>query len=197
LTPVYFEEWFRKFYEKTWDELEGQENILYPSHWRTVYIMRDLPDSDFFDIKSTPKRETIADIITIAFQEMVTEMTERIALEPDLNWSNYRNTKVSHLARIDAFSRENVYTDGYAKSLNAVTSRTGPSWRMVVEMGEIPTAKVVYPGGQSGNPGSKYYDDFLDEWAEGKYFDALYLQSPEEGSDRIYFTQKFQKSVSN
>lgn len=198
LTPVYFQEWFRIFYEKTWDELSTQtqyEDILYPSHWRTVYIMRDLPESSFFDIKSTPERETVTDIITIAFQEMVENITARIIAEPDLNWSNFRNTKVSHIAQIDAFSRKNVYTDGYAKSLNAVTSRTGPSWRMVVEMGDLPTAKVVYPGGQSGNPGSKYYDSFLDKWADGEYYDALYLQSVEEGSERLMFVQEFESTM--
>ena len=28
----------------------------------------------------------------------------------------------------------------------------------------------VYPGGQSGNPGSRFYNNLLDPWAEGKYF---------------------------
>lgn len=198
LTPVYFEEWFRIFYKKTWDELSEQtqyEDILYPSHWRTVYIMRDLPESSFFDIKSTPERETVTDIITTAFQEMVAEVAAKIIVEPDLNWSNYRNTKVSHIAQIDAFSHKNVYTDGYGKALNAVTARTGPSWRMVVEMSDTPSAKVVYPGGQSGNPGSKYYDDFLDEWADGQYFDALYMQSAEEGSERVIFAQEFKTTA--
>jgi penicillin amidase len=33
----------------------------------------------------------------------------------------------------------------------------------------------VYPGGQSGNPGSKFYDNFIDSWAAGKYFKLLFL----------------------
>jgi len=182
LNPVYFEEWFRIFYEKVWDEIDNSpyKKILYPSHWRTVYIMRDLPESNFFDIKSTPERETCSDIITIAFQEMVKGVTARLLVEPDLNWSNFRNTKVTHLAQIDAFSEKNIYTDGYRRALNAVTSRTGPSWRMVVEMDSIPKAKVVYPGGQSGNPGSPFYANFLDEWAEGTYFDANFMQSSDD-----------------
>ncbi|PGH40638.1 MAG: hypothetical protein CRN43_01765, partial [Candidatus Nephrothrix sp. EaCA] len=27
----------------------------------------------------------------------------------------------------------------------------------------------AYPGGQSGNPGSPYYNTFLKDWANGKY----------------------------
>jgi penicillin amidase len=33
----------------------------------------------------------------------------------------------------------------------------------------------VYPGGQDGNPGSKYYDNFLDQWAAGKLNKLLFL----------------------
>jgi penicillin G amidase len=35
-------------------------------------------------------------------------------------------------------------------------------------------AYVVYPGGQSGNPGSKYYATFLDYWVKGKYYEVKY-----------------------
>ena len=41
---------------------------------------------------------------------------------------------------------------------------------MVVELTDDIHAYGVYPGGQSGNPGSKYYDDFIDTWAAGKYY---------------------------
>ena len=34
---------------------------------------------------------------------------------------------------------------------------------------------AVYPGGQSGNPGSKYYDTFVDTWAAGKYYPLLFV----------------------
>ena len=33
-------------------------------------------------------------------------------------------------------------------------------------------AYVVYPGGQSGNPGSKYYADFLDYSVKAKYYEV-------------------------
>jgi penicillin amidase len=33
----------------------------------------------------------------------------------------------------------------------------------------------VYPGGQSGNPGSKYYATFIDKWAKGEYNKLLFL----------------------
>jgi len=58
--------------------------------------------------------------------------------------------------------------------LNATSSRNGPSWRMIVTLGDKVTARVVYPGGQSGNPGSPHYDSMVDTWQAGKYYDALF-----------------------
>jgi len=54
-------------------------------------------------------------------------------------------------------------------TINAAKGDHGPSWRMVVQMGKEIEAYGVYPGGQSGNPGSKYYANFLQQWVDGKY----------------------------
>jgi hypothetical protein len=43
----------------------------------------------------------------------------------------------------------------------------------------------IIPGGQSGNPGSFYYDDMLKTWQEGKLKELLFLQSATEKSTRI------------
>ena len=39
---------------------------------------------------------------------------------------------------------------------------------MIVSLTPETEAYGVYPGGQSGNPGSKFYDDFIDKWVAGK-----------------------------
>ena len=63
----------------------------------------------------------------------------------------------------------------------------GPSWRMIVEMSSPPTAYVIYAGGQSGNPGSKYYDNLVDTWAAGEYREILFMQNAQK-TDKILFT---------
>jgi penicillin amidase len=35
----------------------------------------------------------------------------------------------------------------------------------------------VYPGGQSGNPGSKHYDEMVDVWSKGEYYTLDFLKS--------------------
>ena len=40
---------------------------------------------------------------------------------------------------------------------------------MIIELADKINAHVVYPGGQSGNPASRHYDDMVDDWVSGKY----------------------------
>jgi penicillin amidase len=48
---------------------------------------------------------------------------------------------------------------------------------MVVALGKTPKAYGIYPGGQSGNPGSFYYDDFIKNWQKGELATLHYLSS--------------------
>ena len=81
---------------------------------------------------------------------------------------------------------------GHRNSLNATKKNHGPSWRMIVELGaDKPHAFVVYPGGQSGNPGNKHYDDFVEKWGKGEYYEAVFLRKADETNARIASTQTF------
>ena len=51
-----------------------------------------------------------------------------------------------------------------------LTATTGPSWRMIVTLsGAGVSAEGVYPGGQSENPASPWYDDQVPLWWDGQY----------------------------
>lgn len=194
LEPLYFDTWFKEFYRMTWDEISEENKdskLLYPTEWRTCFILRDVPETNYFDIKATPEKETAWDIIELSFRSAVQKILTEIVERPDLNWSNHRNTTIAHLGQIPSFSTKNVYMDGHMNTLNAVRSYAGPSWRMVVELGEETKASVVYPGGQSGNPGSLYYDNFIDTWAEGKYYEAQFVKTSEEITGDLLMTQEF------
>jgi penicillin amidase len=52
-----------------------------------------------------------------------------------------------------------------------LVSQQGPSWRMIVRWtghGQA-TAEGVYPGGQSENPASPWYEDLVADWWNGRY----------------------------
>ena len=51
-----------------------------------------------------------------------------------------------------------------------LTARVGPSWRMIVTLSASGVAaEGVYPGGQSENPASPWYDDQVPLWWGGQY----------------------------
>jgi penicillin amidase len=56
---------------------------------------------------------------------------------------------------------------------------------MVVELGKKPKGHGVYPGGQSGNPGSPFYDNMIDTWADGKLYDLYLMSSAADTSGKI------------
>lgn len=45
----------------------------------------------------------------------------------------------------------------------------GPAYRQIVDVGDPGTSQWVIPGGSSGDPLSRHYDDQLADWRQGRY----------------------------
>ncbi|MEP6684418.1 MAG: penicillin acylase family protein, partial [Parafilimonas sp.] len=123
----------------------------------------------FADDINTPAHETVEDDITAAFKSIV-PVLEKAKQNNALEWGKFKDGGIVSLLKIPAFSRLHLNVGGGANIINAFEKIHGPSWRMIVELTDDINAYGVYPGGQSGNPGSKYYDDFINTWAAGKYY---------------------------
>ena len=202
--PVVFEEWYNAFYDGTWDEFSAQknaDNISKPRTWRTVFLLRDEPTSKFFDKVLTPTvKETAKEILTESFKKMALNLVKlqaenviKFPSSPKLVWSNYKDTEVPHISNLPGFGRSHLNNGGQVRTINSVKKNHGPSWRMIVELGDTPRAFVVYPGGQSGNPGSKHYADFIEKWTKGEYYEAVYMKKADETSPRLTGVQEFNK----
>jgi penicillin G amidase len=52
-----------------------------------------------------------------------------------------------------------------------LVAAAGPSWRMIVHWTRSgkPVAEGIYPGGQSENPASPWYENLVTDWWDGKY----------------------------
>ncbi len=210
--PILFTEWFKNVYTATWDEVNESKTpkpaqLLRPSEWRTIELLKNEPKSIYFDLKATPAREAATEIVTQGFKDMAKNVTAAVVkykiTDPKGSyiWAKHQDLNIYHLLRkatdvispMDAFSRLHVVSSGHGKSINAVRNNHGPSWRMIVELGDSVKAFVAYPGGQSGNPGSRHYDEFLDKWAKGEYYEAVFLRNAAEKNKRIVLTQQFSK----
>ena len=51
---------------------------------------------------------------------------------------------------------------------------SGQSWVMVVNLSNMSRSYGVYPGGQSENPESPQYSNYIDDWIKGNYLPLLY-----------------------
>ncbi len=134
-------------------------------------------DSNFSvadDIRTKGKIETLKEQINLGVEQATVKLIE-LEKEGKLAWGAFKSTKVLHLTKIPALSRLNLPIGGGVNIINATTDVHGPSWRMVVHLTDEIEAYGLYPGGQSGNPGSIYYDTFVDYWAAGKYYRLLFL----------------------
>lgn len=184
--PVLFDLWFNAIYSNIWDDFANNDlPILRPEMWKTVELLESTADSKWYDLSSTDEIESRDDIIMISFLEMVEKYNEVKANKSDYSWQDHRNTRIMHLSSLPAFSRMNIPTDGSRNTLNAVSSTTGPSWRMIVRFNGSVEALGVYPGGQSGNPASPLYDNMIDSWASGEYYPLNFLKNKNDLSETI------------
>lgn len=188
LAPTIFDQWWRKLYRAIWnDEFGGADTFLrYPSKERTIQMIVEEPQAKWFDNVHTGLVETLAQLVNSTFTETHEYLVKTLGPMNDTwQWGKYKGTVILHLAQMPGFGRLDLFVDGDLGIINATGRRHGPSWRMVVALGPEVKAWGIYPGGQSGNPGSPHYDDFIDDWIKGELAELLFLKSKEEKSERI------------
>ncbi len=184
----YYEAWWDNLMPMVWDEMEQRGiNLTKPTTFNTITLIKEKPNLDFFDIRKTTKKETAGDVIQAAFKASVKEIdkwtTDHSSQKP--LWADYKDSYIGHLLRIEPLNIH-VRHGGNHDIVNAHSRTHGPSWRMVVSLEKTGIKTwATYPGGQSGNPGSKHYSDMLDNWVNGKYFALLFLQKPEDAANKI------------
>ena len=179
-----FEVFWKKFTDTVYNDefAKAPKLIIHP--FENTLVEGLLKDSvyQFVDNISTPQIETLADEVTAAFKEATIEL-KKAEINGKLEWEKYKGTSVYHLAKLPSLSRTYLPIGGGVHNINATKETHGPSWRMVISLTAKTEAYGVYPGGQSGNPGSKYYDSFVDQWAAGKYY-SLWMMTKEATNDK-------------
>ena len=187
--PTIWERWGIRLNYMIWDELsEDSLSMDFPSSYQSIYLLKNHPNDPFMDIMETEEVETARDLYLKSFKKAMEDLETIESRNGHYQWGPYKATYVGHLLQdLPAFSRLNLPIGGNAGIVNATSRNHGPSWRMIVEMSSPPKALAIYPGGQSGNPGSKYYDNMVDTWAAGEYLDIVFMQNAQQ-TDKILFT---------
>ncbi|MFA6278052.1 MAG: penicillin acylase family protein, partial [Pedobacter sp.] len=191
-----FDLWNKRLNYDIWDDEFTIANIpmRYPSRDRTIELIQKNPSSKWFDNVKTSQKETLKDLVNESFKFTCDSLEKKYgAIGKNWNWGKVKNTNVPHLAKIPGFGSKKLLIGGGKSTVNALSESNGPSWRMVIELGKTPKGHGVYPGGQSGNPGSPFYDNMLNTWAEGKLYDLFFMQSPDDKSGKIISHYKISK----
>ncbi|MFB9863207.1 penicillin acylase family protein [Rufibacter immobilis] len=177
VAPSVFEEWWQRLARAIWADDFPPATLKAPARDRLVQMILQEPNARWYDDVTTPQKETLASLTNTTFRQVTDSL--RTGPAEQWQWGHAKNSSINHMAQLPGFGQK-LFAGGSANSINALSGSHGPSWRMVVQMGPQVQAWGVYPGGQSGNPGSKFYDNLLHDWQAGKLHRLLFLRSAQD-----------------
>ncbi len=115
-------------------------------------------------------------VMRAAFAEAVSQLSRRLGPNPSSwRWGRLHSRSIPSITGSAALGYGPYPAGGDPRTVDAadggMDSSFGPSWRMVVDWigtGKS-TAESVYPGGQSDDPASPWYQNLLAYWRKGQY----------------------------
>ncbi|MEO1628033.1 MAG: penicillin acylase family protein, partial [Bacteroidota bacterium] len=171
---VLFERWMSAFEEMVWDEITSYDFYLkLPERYVLLQLLQSEPQNAFFDLQSTEAIETADDLLVRSFEEVTINFEEN-------TWGEVNQVQFTHLSFLEGLSSPTYPSSGHPDALNALSTDWGPSWRMVVELGERPLAYGICAGGNSGILNSPEQTQSIKDWLAGTYYELHYYLNKEE-----------------
>lgn len=186
-----FNTWIDIIHRDIWeDEFSREKGFRTPTFEQTLHYIQEIEESVWYDdVETQDKIETKSDILLRSFDKTLKKLEDNYGVldSENWNWARVKATRVSHLVpNFVSFSRLNIDMGGHGNSVNATSERHGPSWKMVVQLDrEWPKAYGLYPGGQSGNPSSKWYDNMVDQWSKGELMPLFFMKDSQDTSQTV------------
>jgi penicillin amidase len=181
-----FQTWWDSLEVKIWkDEFSRVKNkVAYPDEQTLLELLLKDSAMKFVDDIHTSDTESVQLQITNALLAATNELSR----QPErLEWWKHKNPSILHLLKTAflPFGRQGLEVGGWSNTINAITTSHGPSWRMIVHLTKDVEAYGIYPGGQNGNPGSRFYDNFINDWSKGSYYRLWMMKAGETNDKRI------------
>jgi penicillin G amidase len=111
-----------------------------------------------------------------AFRTAFSNLKTTLGPDPaSWSWGRIHTRELENLAQVSGLSygpRADRGDGNTPLAAGGSPSTHGPSWRMVVDWGTH-TFSGIYPGGQSENPASSWYENRVDTWWNGLYAPML------------------------
>lgn len=190
--PSVYQTWLNNLKSILWEEFDSADvKLIRPHNYNTYHILKNKPNFFMIDNQETESIESTGDLFRQSFKLTVEKLEEYLNDNNNnsLEWYRFKNTTIRHLTRQAPFSIDQIKIGGGRGIVNAASTYHGPSWRMVVELGDNKvTAWGVYPGSQSGNPGNPNYGHMIEDWAAGNYNQLLFDKNLTADSDKINYS---------
>jgi len=180
------------------DEL-GQQLLQQARGSLNIALVHILDDeaSPWFDDVSTPAVETRDEILLLALEGGVQDLTDTLGRRMD-NWqwgdihtATFENQSLGQcgIALIESiFNRGPVSVDGTIATVNNTSYSisepygvsTVPSYRQIVDLEDFARSVSMHTTGQSGHPYHSHYDDMIDPWRNIEYHPMLWERADAE-----------------
>ncbi len=186
--------WWNNLYNAIWaDDFTVKGNLdvelKWPSPYRTVQLLLTEKQSRWYDDTRTTAIETRQYLIQKTFEATVDTLAKRYGQSGKAwEWGMVKGSHIAHLGQVDGFGSGTFDANGASGVINALGDTHGPSWRMIVQFGPTVKGYGVFPGGESGNPGSFFYDNMFSTWKNGQLYPLLFMQSSSDNSQHIKST---------
>ncbi|HAV75884.1 MAG TPA: penicillin acylase family protein [Anaerolineae bacterium] len=190
-----FNAFWRAFIKNTFNDEMPEERYYLDGGSRVSEIVRNMDTtSGWWDDKSTEGvTESREDILVKSFEQGIAELEEMFGRDTSKwNWgemhaATFRNSTLgeSGIAPVEAlFNRGPFPTGGGDSIVNATgwsindgyETNWLPSFRMIVDLGDLNNSLTVHTTGQSGHAYHRHYDDMSAMWANVEYYSMLWSE---------------------
>lgn len=181
--PLIFSVWYRSFTRLV---VEDDLGALFRDYWgfRPLFFRNVIGgQAHWCDNVETLERETCALLAATALRQTAQTLTERYGDDPERwRWGRAHYADHDHLVFADTplapFFNLSAPNGGDAFTVNAArytieeddaAQTSGPGFRAVYDLADLERSRFIHPTGQSGNPLSRHYRDFLKRWVAVEY----------------------------
>jgi len=171
---------------------EGVHPLLYGSNefhgHATVTVLRMLDDPDSAWVREAGGKDAL---LLQSVEEAVAWLRETLGTEmSQWQWGRLHGAIFPHSMGIQppldrVFNRgpypiggdtDTVCQTAYLPQDPYDVKAWAPSFRQIVDMGDLSHSVIAHPPGQSGQLGSPHYDDLIEPWLKGEYHPMLWTR---------------------
>jgi penicillin amidase len=185
--PLIFTAWLRAFNKSVYADELGEE---FGAYWRLrpLFIRRVLHDQPHWcDRRATKPVETCDALLAASLGETLDQLAQSFGTDDVMVWqwgarhvARFRHPIFGGLPILSTISDLQIPSDGGDFTVNRGATRPGrdraphahihgPGYRAVYDLKTPGNSTYVIATGQSGNPLSKHYRDFLKTWRDVGY----------------------------